>query len=789
MELSKEINFLTKPEIKIEKLKYLTKGKINIYVNLYEIILSKDLKLSQYPFSITPEPDESDPKLMKYIYNGFFKQARTIFKNFFINNKILYSPKTITEINNLKSLVFYKNKTEEYIIQFQKGKNQKIIKKDDIYKDSLAKQYIELIIKECLYSNTKLDFFKDIFVMKNEKVTINVSGVKVDFYPGFTTSFVETEKGNFLNVTLKNKIIQQKTVLEYLIENDYKKKEKKEEIKEKLKNSIFKDTYLGKNHKIIDIDFDINPINKSCNYKGQTITIFDYYKKKYNITIKNKDQPLILVCKGPIQEDKNKLYFVPELCVLVGLEEKQIQNGKFMNELSDGKTKLNPNERVKKINKFLEILEDTEKKPNQLSPKDILNKYEIQIKPVKEDSFNGYYMKTPKLYDFKENVIEKNVFPVVKKVHLTEWYCVYEKGKENYKNADKFYKAFCSSSKGFGIKIEEPIWIDVPVNSKAKEWIKKVEEFSDDIDEKTLVLFLVNDENIYAAIKRHSLCKNAYISQVVKNSTVKKKGLMSICSKILLQINSKLGGISYKLKFDDYISNMNLMAVGVDSSHIKGKRTGVGLVATLDENFCKFYNEEKIIEEKNKKELDFCVSSFIKDAIREYKKENNNKKELKGIVIYRQGVSLHQKEFLKKEIKEIDTVCQENKVLYYYILVNTKSNYKIFHIENDKYYNPYSGLLVLNGIINRNFFEFYIQPQEVNEGSCTPTCFHVAYGNLDFPEFIPKFTFDLCHIYSNWKGPVRIPNVIKAAEKLSKMTAKYTLGELNPKLKYGQPYL
>ena len=34
-----------------------------------------------------------------------------------------------------------------------------------------------------------------------------------------------------------------------------------------------------------------------------------------------------------------------------------------------------------------------------------------------------------------------------------------------------------------------------------------------------------------------------------------------------------------------------------------------------------------------------------------------------------------------------------------------------------------------------------------------------------------------------------MPNVIKAAEKLSKMAAKYTLGELNPKLKYGQSYL
>ena len=92
-------------------------------------------------------------------------------------------------------------------------------------------------------------------------------------------------------------------------------------------------------------------------------------------------------------------------------------------------------------------------------------------------------------------------------------------------------------------------------------------------------------------------------------------------------------------------------------------------------------------------------------------------------------------------------------------------------------------------MINRNFFEFYIQPQEVTQGSATPTCFQVAYGNLNFPEFIPKFTFDLCHIYSNWQGSIRIPNVIKCAEKLSKMTAKYKLNELNDNLKIGQAYL
>ena len=109
--------------------------------------------------------------------------------------------------------------------------------------------------------------------------------------------------------------------------------------------------------------------------------------------------------------------------------------------------------------------------------------------------------------------------------------------------------------------------------------------------------------------------------------------------------------------------------------------------------------------------------------------------------------------------------------------------------DSGKYKNPDAGLLIMGGITNKNFFEFYIQPQEVTMGSATPTCFHVAYGNMDFAEKIPKFTFDLCHIYSNWQGTVRIPNVIKCAEKLSKMTAKYTMGELNPDLKFGQVYL
>ena len=265
---------------------------------------------------------------------------------------------------------------------------------------------------------------------------------------------------------------------------------------------------------------------------------------------------------------------------------------------------------------------------------------------------------------------------------------------------------------------------------------------------------------------------------------------MSICSKILLQINAKLGGTSYKINLNKDIKERRLMVIGVDSSHIKGMRTGVAMVASVNENFTDFYNKEEIIKEENKAQLKFCVSSFIEEAIEQFKKEKGNKGEKpKGIVIYRQGVSLQQKEYLKNEIAQIDEVCKTKGILYYYILVNTKTTFKFFEKTKDGYKNPKSGLLIMDGITNKNYFEFYLQPQSVTQGSATPSCFHVAYGNLDFPEMIPKFTFDLCHLYSNWQGTVRIPNVIKAAEKLAKLTAKYTLKEMNEYLQHGQAYL
>ena len=521
------------------------------------------------------------------------------------------------------------------------------------------------------------------------------------------------------------------------------------------------------------------------------MTLEKYYLERHNIEIKDFNQPLIIVkVKGP-QNKETSLYFIPELCYLSGLDDAATKDGYFMKQLAN-ETKLTPKDRIKKTNEFLSLLKGTKKKtPDSLSSKDKSELYGIEIKAL-ENMHKAYYMVETDLLGKNNKILtsKDKIFQVFKEKDFKKWVCFYK--KENYYDADGFLKGLKKASKGYGIYVNDPKWCEMGDSSTIDEWIDSAEYYfgKGKNTYKFAVFLLYGNEEFYIDIKIHSLCTNGYVSQVVRIDSLYDKNdriSLSVCSKILLQINAKISGIIYKLNKTKEILDRKLMVIGVDSSHIRGKGTGVAMVSTLDENFTKFYNKESIIKQDKRDNLQFCISAFIENTLPKFEKENGQLP--KGIIIYRQGVSLQQKDFLTREINNIYKIIKKYKILFYYILVNTKTTYKFFEKNDKGFSNPEGGLLIIDGITNRNFFEFYIQPQQVTGGSATPTCFHVAYGNLNFPEMIPKFTFDLCHLYSNWQWTIRVPNVLKGAEKLSKMTSKYTFEELNENLKIGQSYL
>ena len=791
MEDLKPINFLPNPHIKGKTLDYVK--PVGVYANLFEMKFTKEIKMYQYPYEVIPEISKDNMKIRKELFIEPQRQLKAKYGLYLIDSDSMYSLEKVDDINVVKTSLRLKNEVNKYEIKINKYLNPTVINEKDAMKSEIQKHFIELIVKDILLANPNIERFKDTYIMLDRVETLNIDKFSsVNFYPGFRTSFVETDKGMFLNVVLTHKFIRNKTLLDYMKNfGDLKKKSIQEDINTELKGRSFKVDYAKRNYIIDEIDFDLNPVNKKLNYEDKTINHIEYYKKAYNIDIKNKDQPLIIVRK----KDSKSIYFVPELCYLVGIDESDTTNKKFMKKVSEC-TKMDPTQKVLETNEFIQLLQDkTEDKKTHMSSKKKSDHYGIKITPLK-DLFPAYYMKQPQLLDGtgqvfdkynKEIKLDKNIINKVK------WVLFYE---DNYDENEKYLlKDFKDASGKYGIKFENPLKVKIPYGAEVDEWIREANKyFGEEKREYDFALFLLGENTyIYPQLKMHSLCHNGYISQVVKVDTLYNDKIKNICSNILIQINAKLGGSLYKIQIDKALAGKKLMVIGVDSSKHKDKNnygTGIAMVATINDSLSNFYSESKIVKINDMKDqFHLCISNFIENALKVYEKNNNGKKP-DWIIIYRQGVSKEQKEKLKPEIREIDETCSNQNIPYYYIFVNTKSTFKFFEKDkNGKYSNPQSGLLVLDGVINHNNFEFYIQPQYVNQGSATPTCFHVAYGNLNFPELIPKFTYDLCHLYSNWQGSVRIPHVMKCAEKLSKMTAKYKLNELNEKIKIGQAYL
>ena len=522
----KDINLIPKPKINQKELNYIKRSSKNIYINLYEIKMKKPLKLYNYPFTTSPKIENGDIRMRKKLFRAAYRQLKSIYSDCFISGNSLFSINEVNEIHIIKVNFFLGNKIE-YSLTINNYVNERIIKLEDIQKDQLTKYFIEMIIKNILDSSPKLEFYKGIFVLKHNIKTINTYNTSIEFNQGISISFIETDKGNFLKITLKNKIMQNDTILDYINNKKYMDdKNIQKEIKDELIGKSFKVSYLKKNHIIEDILFDRNPKNQTIIYEGATINLIDYYTKAHLLQIKDVNQPIILVKKKDSQGKILNSYFIPELCFLCELNKNGYKDYDLMREVNHN-CNLNPVYRIEKINEFIELLMDNSKEkynPNELSSKEKSEVFGIEIKPLNEQ-FIGYYLEETKLLDGKNKIIlsKDRFFPVYdKKINNKKWLYFYE--KSNYHDAVFFYKNLSKASKAYDIKISEPEWIEISSDSSLA-WINKAEYyFSNNKNNYSFVIFLIKENDIlYKQLKQHSLCKRGYVSQVVKIETIRRK--------------------------------------------------------------------------------------------------------------------------------------------------------------------------------------------------------------------------------------------------------------------------
>ena len=122
----------------------------------------------------------------------------------------------------------------------------------------------------------------------------------------------------------------------------------KDEVVKGLLGAVVLTRYNNKSYTVDDIDWAQTPSSTFTDDNGREKSFADYYQERYNITIKDKKQPLLVSRakkKTKEEEDVNKtIALIPELCNLTGLTDQMKADFKVMKDVAQF-TRVTPTQR------------------------------------------------------------------------------------------------------------------------------------------------------------------------------------------------------------------------------------------------------------------------------------------------------------------------------------------------------------------------------------------------------------------------------------------------------------
>lgn len=134
---------------------------------------------------------------------------------------------------------------------------------------------------------------------------------------------------------------------------------------------------------------------------------------------------------------------------------------------------------------------------------------------------------------------------IAEPMELKNWLFVYSRGgKYDDQDADYAFDQMKRASGVFGITVSEPGWIDLR-DSRLETWTEEIRKDVAKNGAPAIVVLFFNqqEERLYGQLKKLLTNELGVASQVIRKRTLsqKSKSVMSCASKILLQMNAKLG--------------------------------------------------------------------------------------------------------------------------------------------------------------------------------------------------------------------------------------------------------
>jgi aubergine-like protein len=267
-------------------------------------------------------------------------------------------------------------------------------------------------------------------------------------------------------------------------------------------------------------------------------------------------------------------------------------------------------------------------------------------------------------------------------------------------------------------------------------------------------------EDRYNAIKRLCCCEISKPSQVVRANTLTDTKMRSVCQKIAIQISCKIGGQPWAIP----IPFKSCMIVGIDVYHdptTRGKSV-VGIVASINGAVTRWYTRAYF--QNTHEEIVNTLESGIVSCLKKYYDLNNFLPQ--RIFIYRDGVSDGQLAIVRDyEVVQIENAIMDfGKAFADYmptisvIIVQKRINTKLLLKLPNGFDNPAPGSVLDHSVTRKNYYDFFLISQFVNQGTVTPTHYIVLHDTNEMPpDRMQKLSYKMTHLYYNWPGTIRVP--------------------------------
>jgi len=186
-------------------------------------------------------------------------------------------------------------------------------------------------------------------------------------FAGFQTSIRNHEKQPMLCVEITHKVLRLDNVLKVIkaIRDTARYDNLHDALVNDLKDAIVMTHYNRKTYKILDVNLKLNP-GATFLYgrpdDQKEISFADYYKTKYDLTVSDMKQPLLLAKpskKAGRQPIAGDCLLIPEFCQMTGLTDQMRANFTLMKELSKH-LHTTPAVRTMAIQKFMDRLRSTQ---------------------------------------------------------------------------------------------------------------------------------------------------------------------------------------------------------------------------------------------------------------------------------------------------------------------------------------------------------------------------------------------------------------------------------------------